>query len=38
MTKYKVECIFPMIISSEFRMGQYKDDGNTHSTFSLEAI
>ena len=22
----KVGCIFPMVISSEFRMGQYRDD------------
>ena len=26
LVKSKVECIFPIVISSEFRIGQYRDD------------
>ena len=36
MTKYKVECIFQMVISSEFRMGQYRDDD--HRDYELHFI
>ena len=25
--KYTVRCVFPMAISPDFRMGQYRDDG-----------
>ena len=26
--KYKVGCVFTMVISSEFRMGQYRENGH----------
>ena len=29
---YKVGCVYPMVILSEFRMGQNRDNGKTHST------
>ena len=34
---HKVGCIFPMVISSEFRMGQYRDDDHREdaSHFSI---
>ena len=36
---YKVECVFPMIIWPEFRMGQYRDDDHreqaTHFNYDM---